>query len=151
MIVLVPMSMTMHMMMVARVVAVIVSTAVRVIMAVIMAVVMAVMVVAVVSMIVDVMRWFFATQQAQKGTALNPKQPQADQHDQRIAHNLNHTDRVAHRLCGRAQKRGGDADNRDGRKCLKNRRGEGQHDASAPGFVVCNQVRRDDRLAVTGA
>src|SRR5262249_20376840 len=103
----------------------------------------------IVIMIVHMMRRLFAPQQTQESAAFDPKQAQADQHDQRIADDFNHADGITHRLGSSAQECGSDADDRDGHECLKHRRSERQKDATPPGLVIGDQVGRDHSLAVT--
>src|SRR5262245_55976211 len=84
---------------------------------------------------------FFATQKAQERAAFDPQQAEADQHDQGIADDLDCTNRIAHRLGGRAEERGRNADDRDRGECLKKSRSKRQHNAAPPGFVVGDEVR----------
>ena len=74
----------------------------------------------------------------------------ADEHDQRVAGDLDRPHGVAHRLRGRAEQHRGDANDRDRDERLQQRRGERQHDAAPPGFLVGDEIGRDHRLAVAG-
>src|SRR5262249_15800542 len=73
------------------------------------------------------------------------------QHDQGITDNLNDADGVTHRFGRRAKKCCGDADNGNSGECLQDRRRKRQHDATAPGFVIRDQIRRNHRLSVAGS
>src|SRR5690349_9319164 len=83
-----------------------------------------------------------------KSAALDPDQPRADQRDQGVAHQLDDALGIAHLPGGGVEQGRGDADDRDGNQRLKQRRGKRQHDAAPPGFLVCDQIGRDHRLAV---
>jgi hypothetical protein len=107
-----------------------------------------VVIVVMVAMIVRMLRMLFAAQQTQEGTAFHPQQAQADQYNQRITDNFDDADGVTHRFCRRTKERGGDPDNGNSRECLQHRRCKREHDASAPGFVIRDQIRRNHRLSV---
>ncbi len=105
----------------------------------------------IVGMTVRMMRMRSPTQETQKGPALDPQESQPDQHDQSIADDLDDANGVAHSFCRCAQQCSSNADDSDGGESLENRRSERQHDATPPGLVIGNQIRRDHRLAVAGA
>src|SRR5262245_18216398 len=73
-------------------------------------------------LITHVIRGLVATQKAQECAAFDPQQAEADQHDQGIADDLDHANRIAHRLCRSAEGRGRNADDGDRRECLKHSR-----------------------------
>jgi hypothetical protein len=87
-------------------------------------------------------------QGADEAPALHPGETGAEQRDQPVTDDLDHANRVVHRLCGRIQSDRRDADHRDRDQRLQQRRGERERDASPPGFFIGKQVGRDHRLAV---
>ena len=62
------------------------------------------------AMVVRMVRVLFSAQQTQESAAFDPQQAQADQHDQRIADNLDDANGVAHRFRRRAEECRGNAD-----------------------------------------
>src|SRR4029077_5112553 len=90
------------------------------------------------------------TQQPQESATLDPQQAQANQHDQGITDDLDNADCVTHCFGSGAQHGCSNADNGDGGECLKDRGRKRQHNAAPPGFIIGDQIGRDDRLAMAG-
>ena len=90
-------------------------------------------------------------QRADERASLHPQQPQPDQDDERIAHDLDPVDRALHGRRGGIEQRRRDADDHHRDQRLQQRGGERQHHAALPGLLVGDQVGRDHRLAVAGS
>ncbi len=89
-----------------------------------------------------------ASRLADKALALDPDEPRAEQRDQRVAGQLDDAARVAHLACGGVEDDRRDADERHRDERLQKCRGERQHDAAPPCFLVGDEIRRNHRLAV---
>jgi hypothetical protein len=79
-------------------------------------------------------------QRRNKGPPLAPQQPRPDDDDQRVADDLDPAHGLAHRLCGRIQQHGRNADDCDCRHGLQQRRGEGEDDTAPPRLIVRHEI-----------
>jgi hypothetical protein len=79
------------------------------------------------------------------------KQPGSQEYEQRITYDLDDADRITHHFRRGADQRGGDAYDDNGRDGLQQCGSKRQYHAASPGFLVGDDVGRDDRFAVTGA
>ena len=86
-----------------------------------------------------------------KRPPLDPEKPRAQHRDQPIADHLDPAHRLVHRACSGAEQHRGDAHDRDCDQRLQNRGGKRQRNAAPPGLAIGDDVRRNHRLAVTGA
>jgi hypothetical protein len=86
----------------------------------------------------------------QEAAPFYPEEPRADQHDECVTDELDDAHRLAHHLRGGADQHRGDGDNGHGGRGLQQSRGEREHDATPPGFLVGEQVGANHRLAVAG-
>ena len=90
-------------------------------------------------------------QRRKEDPPFHPQQPDADEDDERVAHDFDQIDRPFHGRRGRVQQRGGDAHQHHGDQRLQQRGRERKHHAAHPGLFVRDHVGRDHRLAVAGA
>jgi hypothetical protein len=79
-------------------------------------------------------------QGTEETVAFHPKEPCADQHDERVAHDFDDAHRLAHHPRRSANQDRCDGDDGHGRERLQQGRRERQHDAASPGLLIGEQV-----------